>query len=182
MTFTIPSITVFPLSLTWHDTEMCATEPFSRFTSAAAVTSSPTCKGAGKRISWERNIHPGPGILVPRTAEISPLIRTPWTTVLPNLDFFANSSFKCKGFVSPVKSEKVTTSFCVKTLLSSALSPTFMCKFWNTGCPSSELINVGFLKALCWKIPPEIPCLKGHNISRNFSCTQPNQELHSVQD
>lgn len=177
MTFTIPSITVFSLSLTLHDTEMCATELFSRLTSTAAVTSSPIYKGAGNRISWERNTQPWPGILVPRTAEISPLIKTPCTIVLPNLDFFAKSSSKCRGFVSPVKSEKVMTSFCVKALVSSALSPTFTCKLWSKEHPSRELVTASFVKALCWRSPLEIPHLQSSSIF-----LQSNQQLHSVQD
>lgn len=127
ITLTQPSITVFLLSSTKHDTAITAMNRLSFFTSAEAKTTSPTYKGAGKLISWERNIQPGPGILVPKRAEISPLIKTPCTIVFPNLVCFAKSSSKCKGLTSPVNSEKAATSLCVKALLSSARSPTLMC-------------------------------------------------------
>ena len=103
---------------------------FSFFTSAEAKT---TYKGAGKLISWERNTQPGPGILVPRRAEISPLIKIPWTIVFLNLVCFAKSSSKCKGLTSPVNSKKVATSLFVKALLSSARSPTLKC-MCSKGC------------------------------------------------
>lgn len=121
---------------------------FSLFTSAEATTTSPTYKGAGNWISWEINTQPGPGILVPRRAEISPLIKTPCTIVFPNLVCFAKSSFKCKGLTSPVSSEKATTSLCVKALLSSARSPTRMCICWKC-C----LLTTGwFRQILLWRL------------------------------
>lgn len=127
ITLTQPSITVLLLSGTEQETARTAMNRFNFLTSAVAKTTSPVYKGAGKLISWEIKIQPGPGILVPRRAEISPLIKTPCTTVLPNLVCFANSSFKCKGLMSPVSSAKVVTSLCVKALRSSARSPTFTC-------------------------------------------------------
>lgn len=71
---------------------------FSFFTSAEAKTTSPTYKGAGKLIFWERNTQPGPGILVPRKAEVSPLIKTSWTIVFLNLVCFANLRLSAKGW------------------------------------------------------------------------------------
>lgn len=48
------------------------------------------------------NTELGPSIFVPRNAEISPVINTPCTIVFPNLVCFANSSFTCRGLVSPI--------------------------------------------------------------------------------
>ena len=149
ITLTQPSITVFLLSSTEHDTAIMAMNRFSFFTSAEAKTTSPTYKGAGKLISWERNTQPGPGILVPRRAEISPLIKTPWTIVFPNLVCFAKSSSKCKGLTSPVNSEKVATSLWVKALLSSARSPTLRCM-----CSKGCLFSTAWLRQiLLWSLP-----------------------------
>lgn len=172
ITLTQPSITVFSLSLTTHDTAITAMNCFSLFTSAEAKTTSPMYKGAGKLISWERNTHPGPGILVPRRAEISPLIKTPCTIVFPNLVHFAKSSFKCKGLTSPVNSEKATTSLCVKALLSSARSPTLMCVCWKC-C----LLPTGwFRQILLWSLTQQRRWLEiTGNIFNTFNFHQ--QEL-----
>lgn len=149
ITLTQPSITVFLLSVTKHDTAITATNLFSFFTSAEAKTTSPTYKGAGKLISCESNTQPGPGILVPRSAEISPLTKTPCTILFPNLVCFAKSSFKCKGLTSPVNSEKAATSLCVKALLSSARSPTRTCI-----CSIHCLLSTGWLgQMLLWSPP-----------------------------
>ena len=149
ITLTQPSITVFLLSTTKHDTAIIARNRFNFFTSAEAKTTSPTYKGAGKLISWERNTQPGPGILVPRRAEISPLIKTPCTIVFPNLVCFAKSSSKCTGLTSPVNSEKIATSLCVKALLSSARSPTLMC----TCCKCCLFSTAWFRQILLWSLP-----------------------------
>lgn len=149
ITLTQPSITVFLLSVTKHDTAIKAMNRFSLFTSAEAKTTSPTYKGAGKLISCESNTQPGPGILVPRRAEISPLTKTPCTIVFPNLVCFAKSSFKCKGLTSPVNSENTATSLCVKALLSSARSPTLTCV-----CSVCCLLSTGWLRQILLWSPP----------------------------
>lgn len=123
ITITSPSITT--LSLTEQETEMKANDILIFFTSASATTSSPTNKGAGKRISWYRNTQPLPGILVPKTAEMRPLISTPWTMGASKEVFLANSGSRWSGFISPVSSAKSATSLALKALVSEAREPTW---------------------------------------------------------
>ena len=68
---------------------------------------------------------------------------------LPKSSVFCKSSSKCKGLTSPVNSEKVATSLCVKALLSSAQSPTLRCV-----CSKGCLFGTDWLRQiLLWSQP-----------------------------
>ena len=62
---------------------------------------------------------------------------------------FCKSSSKCKGLTSPVNSEKVATSLCMKALLSSAQSPTL-----RSMCSKGCLFGTDWLRQiLLWSQP-----------------------------